>query len=363
MKTLLVCAWLLCSLLPLCAEEPTTVSLTPRWTSSLFGGVAEIEGAVLDCVNAERARAKLPPVTASATLQVAARQHSAEMGARQYFSHLSPIAEWKLPWQRTYCAGYWGQQVGENILMADLPANTTVAGVAPYFHQLWMDSPPHRANILEPKWTQLGVGVVRVGKAYYATQLFAVPLAELQEATLSAATGELVRLRLVGTLRTVNITAFVDGVEVQCITPKSGRWMADLDCPRDGRMHEVLLVVGTQQYWRAQLDGKSGAVKQAVHCGRTRIVEQATTQCVPFTGMRLQARVRVPRGQAISIVLDRQNLTVLTPDAHGEVAIALLLPARATHYIVGMAVGTVMEDLLFIDTTRPLTEAFRGRPE
>lgn len=85
------------------------------------------------------------------------------MAENHYFSHTSP--DGRTPWSFVEEAGYRYRLVAENIAQGPSPA--------PRRHQLWMNSPAHRANILNPNFTETGVGIARVPDGNVVVQLFA----------------------------------------------------------------------------------------------------------------------------------------------------------------------------------------------
>ena len=119
------------------------------------------EAAVLDLVNQERAAAGCAPVAADAGLARVARAHSADMRDRGYFSHTTP--DGLSPWDRAAAAGVQGASA-ENIAQGYGDAASVMAG--------WMDSPGHRANILDCSNTRLGTGVADGDGGPWWTQLF-----------------------------------------------------------------------------------------------------------------------------------------------------------------------------------------------
>jgi uncharacterized protein YkwD len=100
---------------------------------------------VLTLVNVERANAGLAPLAASGSLDNASKTHASWMAATGRFEHSS------------YPGGTWG----ENIAKGYGSAASVVAG--------WMGSPGHRANILNPAYTQMGIGYVAAGN-YWCQQ-------------------------------------------------------------------------------------------------------------------------------------------------------------------------------------------------
>ncbi|GEC06158.1 hypothetical protein SSP24_38130 [Streptomyces spinoverrucosus] len=118
---------------------------------------------VIDLTNHERARAGLPPLAPDPVLTRAAQAHSADMVARDFYSHTAP--DGSQPWDRAAAAGSTRRSIGENIACGQRSPTEVVTG--------WMNSPGHRANILKPGFTHIGIGFVGGGRAgTYWTQLF-----------------------------------------------------------------------------------------------------------------------------------------------------------------------------------------------
>ncbi|MDG9717947.1 CAP domain-containing protein [Streptomyces sp. DH24] len=118
---------------------------------------------VVGLTNRERAAAGLPPLAVDPLLTAAAQAHSADMVARDFYSHTSP--DGARPWDRAATAGSSRRTVGENIACGQRSPAEVVRG--------WMNSPGHRANILGPGFTHIGVGFAGGGRSgTYWTQLF-----------------------------------------------------------------------------------------------------------------------------------------------------------------------------------------------
>lgn len=137
---------------------------TALWAVPLTpAGLARTVTDVVDRTNRERARAGLPPLAVDSLLVTAAQAHSADMVARDFYSHTAP--DGSRPWDRATAAGSACRTIGENIACGQRSAAEVVEG--------WMNSPGHRANILEPGFTHIGVGFAGGGRAgTYWTQLF-----------------------------------------------------------------------------------------------------------------------------------------------------------------------------------------------
>jgi uncharacterized protein YkwD/stress response protein SCP2 len=145
--------------------DPRTGDLywTALWARPFSpAGLERTAGEVIALTNAERTRAGLPPLSADTLLTTAAQAHSADMVARAFYSHTSP--EGSQPWDRAAAVGCARRTIGENIACGQRSAAEVVRG--------WMDSPGHRANILKPGFTHIGIGLAGGGKAgTYWTQL------------------------------------------------------------------------------------------------------------------------------------------------------------------------------------------------
>lgn len=111
---------------------------------------------VLQLVNDERAAWGLDPLSHSQTLEDQAEQYACEMIYYGFFAHDNPVTGSELP-DRAAEFGYDYWVIGEN-LAAGQPTPVRVV-------QDWMGSPGHRANILDERFTEAGVGV-RVGGEY-----------------------------------------------------------------------------------------------------------------------------------------------------------------------------------------------------
>ncbi len=131
----------------------------------------EVERKVIQLTNEVRRDHHLMPLERDTTLIDIARAHSDDMLKRNYFSHVSPdgksIQDRIVPaYSRTL------SRAGENIWSGhgyDYSDSTLMARV---IVDSWMSSPGHRANILNPNFNYLGVGVSAMGKEVRATQNF-----------------------------------------------------------------------------------------------------------------------------------------------------------------------------------------------
>jgi uncharacterized protein YkwD len=130
-----------------------------------------IEDQLLALVNAERAKAGLGALTMDTTMRNVARSHSIDMIAKSYFAHNAP--DGTTPDSRLTAAGVTFNSWAENIV--NTGASDNIANDMMYAAWGWMNSAPHKANILNGTYTRTGIGVWKdatTGKAY-ATEVFA----------------------------------------------------------------------------------------------------------------------------------------------------------------------------------------------
>jgi len=121
---------------------------------------------VLQLTNVQRVQNGCGPLAASSQLADAADAHTGEMARYRYFSHTGRAGE--DPSARISAAGYRWQRWAENIAAGQRTPEAVV--------DAWMHSPVHKANILDCRLTELGVGytVDSARKAYW-TQDFGTP--------------------------------------------------------------------------------------------------------------------------------------------------------------------------------------------
>ncbi len=112
----------------------------------------ELEAQMLELVNRERVAAGLRPLAPDPELTEVARQHSADMFAHGYFAHATP--EGRDPFERMREANVRFLTAGENLALAP---TLQIA------HTGLMNSPGHRANILQPDFGRVGIGIMDGG--------------------------------------------------------------------------------------------------------------------------------------------------------------------------------------------------------
>src|SRR5215218_10096011 len=112
--------------------------------------------ALLCVIGAERGARGLAAVRLSSQLTLAAQRHADDMVVRSFFAHVTPggttLAE------RVLVTGYMGNrrtwELGEAIAWAQEPLDTAAQLV-----RAWLDSPPHRAILLDAGFHDVGIGV------------------------------------------------------------------------------------------------------------------------------------------------------------------------------------------------------------
>lgn len=127
---------------------------------------APLARSVLDAVNAARASQGLAKLSGAGDLDELAQAYSERMAAEGFFSHEDP--EGNRLKDRITAAGISYQAVGENLAKNrghDDPAAVAVTS--------WLGSAGHRANILNPGYSETGVGIAQSADGtYYFTELF-----------------------------------------------------------------------------------------------------------------------------------------------------------------------------------------------
>jgi uncharacterized protein YkwD len=147
--TVAATAWALTLALPAGASAPRVTQYNT------------LEPGVVAKINRTRASRGLARVRATPRLVKAATRHANSMATGGYFSHdllaaggFRPFASWI----RSYWPGpgYRSWSAGENLFCA------TYSPSAGEVVRAWMASPPHRANLLNRRWRNVGVAAVRV---------------------------------------------------------------------------------------------------------------------------------------------------------------------------------------------------------
>lgn len=118
---------------------------------SVLGYATDVsQYSILEKTNAQRVAAGLGALALNGQLNSAAQAKAVDMVANDYWAHTSPSG--LTPWYFISNSGYVYVAAAENLAYGFTTADAVVNG--------WMNSPLHRANILNGTYTELGVGVV-----------------------------------------------------------------------------------------------------------------------------------------------------------------------------------------------------------
>jgi uncharacterized protein YkwD len=181
-------------------------------------GLGTAEQIILTLTNRERAVAGLPPLKWDLRLQAAARLHAADLAERNFFSHTSDKPGFETPSKRVHQAGALDFGAGENIAFNEVDTNIT----GEKFMNQWMNSPPHRAGILDKTYTHIGVGVYRRKDGrIYGVQNFVGRLLEVVPDT-SRAVQDIRQLRLEGKVNAGLELALFSGRQYLGVVPTDG---------------------------------------------------------------------------------------------------------------------------------------------
>ena len=164
----------------LAATLLSTTAAMPSSPRPAIGSVAEQY--LFSAANAERVQHGLRPLKWDETLHRAAQQHAGEMAARESISHQYP-GELDLA-GRGRAAGARFKVIAENV---------AEAWSAVVIHDAWMQSPDHRANLLDARVDSVGISVMRRGGQLYAVEDFDQAVAILSLAQQESAIAELLR--------------------------------------------------------------------------------------------------------------------------------------------------------------------------
>lgn len=124
-----------------------------------------------EAINGERANVGLVGLAVEGRLVGLARERSNDMVTRGYFSHTTP--EGKMVFDFLDAGGIYSPYAGENLARTNAEANQAVQLAVSGF----MNSSPHRKNVLNPHYTHLGIGEATSAEGMkYFTLVFIGPL-------------------------------------------------------------------------------------------------------------------------------------------------------------------------------------------
>lgn len=141
------------------------------WVASDWMVSTVLPAVIVELTNNERADDSLGQLRRNASLDEAARLKAQHMAEREYFAHFSPTGV--SPWFWFAEAQYNFVHAGENLAIHFTDSDEVI--------DAWMDSPTHRANIMNGNYTEIGVGTAEGEfegyKTIYVVQMFGAPAA------------------------------------------------------------------------------------------------------------------------------------------------------------------------------------------
>jgi uncharacterized protein YkwD len=142
------------------ATAPTRAS-APQSGNRTKSAMSTLEQGVIAGINDIRRARGLRPLRTNARLAAAGDFHSRDMARKGYFEHDSAngTAFWRRIERFYPSRGFRSWTVGENLLWGSQTYGPAFAV------REWMNSPPHRANILSREWREIGIGAVTVASA------------------------------------------------------------------------------------------------------------------------------------------------------------------------------------------------------
>ena len=146
-------------------------ALAPQRTIAI--GTSEI----IDLSNAARSQNGLAPFDYNGQLAAAAQAKADHMKANGYFEHTAP--DGTTGWFFIAQQGYSYITAGENLAATNESSTAVVDG--------WMNSPGHRANLLNPQFTEVGYGIVFFGQylqyqnVYFVVALYGQPIVRVEQ--------------------------------------------------------------------------------------------------------------------------------------------------------------------------------------
>lgn len=139
------------------------------WQSSSWLVSTVLPAVVVDLTNEERSHNNARPLQRNAVLDAAAQLKAEDMAKNEYFAHFSPTGV--SPWHWFDEADYVYAHAGENLAIHFTDSSEVV--------EAWMNSPLHRKNIVDGKFTEIGVGTAKGEyegyETVYVVQLFGTP--------------------------------------------------------------------------------------------------------------------------------------------------------------------------------------------
>jgi hypothetical protein len=159
-------------------------SLWPSQRDVLGYATSMSTSALLSGTNQQRNNYGKRSLTLNSKLNTAAQNKAQDMASKDYWSHNSPTGQ--TPWSFITATGYKYQTAGENLAYGFDTSAETITG--------WMNSPEHRANILNSTYTNVGFGIINIpnyqgdGPETLVVAMYASPVATTTSTKTSTTT-------------------------------------------------------------------------------------------------------------------------------------------------------------------------------
>jgi uncharacterized protein YkwD len=140
-------AWIVAALFVL-TGLPNLVSAKTHTFGVLAYATEMSQQGLLDATNQKRSANGVGDLSLNSKLNSAAQSKANDMATRNYWSHNTP--EGNPPWVFFNAAGYQYKKAGENLAYGFTTSTDTIVG--------WMNSPPHKANLLDTAFSEVGFG-------------------------------------------------------------------------------------------------------------------------------------------------------------------------------------------------------------
>jgi len=135
-----------------------------------------IKSKIIEETNLQRKENNLPPLTENQQLSLAASAKASDMFLKEYFEHISPDGTGPASLVQSF--GYDYIVTGENLILGNFKNEREVVAN-------WMASPGHRANILNNRYTEIGVSIIKGAyegeTVWIGVQEFGLPLSECSQ--------------------------------------------------------------------------------------------------------------------------------------------------------------------------------------
>lgn len=146
-------------------------SFVYKFNTAIIDSLAAIYANVLVLLtNKDRAAQNISELKTNSLLEKAAQMKADDMASKGYFAHNTP--DGKTPWYWIQKAGYSYVVAGENLAVNFVDSEDV--------QKAWMASPTHRANIVNSRFTEIGIatstGIYKGREAIFVVQMFGTPI-------------------------------------------------------------------------------------------------------------------------------------------------------------------------------------------